>query len=81
MLSFMHITYHRTTLPDLLEPASSIDIACRLAGDLSKAYAADDTAGHRHRHGHDSDGRSEDSIHLSKEIAYWNAIRRTLMRK
>lgn len=67
--------HDRDKLPEMLEPASTIDIACKMAGDLANVYMSEDTTGRESSHDESFEQRSKD---IAKNASYWQTIFRSL---
>jgi len=72
MMIHYRLQLDRDNLPETLEPASTIDIARKMAGDLANAYLTEDPGRDNH------DDSFEQSKDIAKEVSYWQTIFRSL---
>lgn len=71
-LCFFSLQLDRDNLPETLEPASTIDIARKMAGDLANVYLNEDPGRDNH------DDSFEQSKDIAKEVSFWQTIFRSL---
>jgi len=72
MMIHYRLQLDRDNLPETLEPASTIDIARKMAGDLANVYLNEDPGRDNH------DDSFEQSKDIAKEVSYWQTIFRSL---